>query len=52
MLHIVLQRTAHVFERMFDISVHVLKNEPDSEYGMLGCYEHFQAELRQVFRGT
>ena len=51
MIHIVLQRAAYVFERMFDISVNVLKTEPDSEYGMLGCYELFQNELRQVFRG-
>lgn len=50
MIHIVLQRAAYVFERMFDISVNVLKLEPDSEYGMLGCYELFQNELRQVFR--
>ena len=49
MIHIVLQRAAYVFERMFDISVNVLKLEPDTEYGMLGCYELFQNELRQVF---
>jgi len=50
LIDMILQRTQYIFERMFHIAVRVLNQSDNTEYGAIGCYEHFIDQLKQRYR--
>ncbi len=51
LVDVLLDRTAYIFKRLFGVAVQIMREDTRSEYGMLGIYELFLAELQRVFSG-